>query len=242
MTNQIQKPHYEVEDLPPHDVDTQIALFEQSAETVKGSAEAAQALYVNAEAVLGNAYHAAQQAQDAELAKQIDDVWEQVQGMITNIHRHGAVLHGSKETIAALKNQRDTILKELNGIKDAVANHDTTHALLRDFVTSLEEEWNEELMWADDMWHDNDSNDYSDVEFTLTKVVGLDTTIARKLIILLRDVEDERNLTDEQIDLLKRLALTLPDSDEVTEDESDEPLTDDDDVPWHILEDEDGDE
>lgn len=210
------QPHYVVEDIPPDDPDTQIALFEQSAETVKGSAEAAQELYINAEAVLGKAYHTAQQANNAGLAKQIDDVWGQVQDMITSVHRYGAVLHGSKETIIALKNQRDKLVTELNGIKDAVANHDITHALLSDFVTSLEDEWNEELMWADD--YDYADATYNNMQFTFMKVVGLTLSKAAEVIELLRDDDDERNLTDEQIDLLKRFALTLSDSDEEDED------------------------
>lgn len=59
---QIQKPHHQVEDIPPDDVDTKVTLFEQSLNVVKGSAESAEWLRKNAEIVLGEVFHTAEKA------------------------------------------------------------------------------------------------------------------------------------------------------------------------------------
>lgn len=112
------KSHYEVEDIPPGDLETQIALFEQATATVKGSAEAADDFCKNAEKVLGQAFDMAHEAGNMELARQINDLWDGVQRTTVDIHRQGAVIQGSKGAVIESIKQRDRVLRELKDLSD----------------------------------------------------------------------------------------------------------------------------
>lgn len=210
MTTPIQKPHYAVEDLPPDDADTKIALFEQAAETVKGSTEAAEWLRKNAEVVLGHVFETADKAGDTSLAERVNDLWEQVQTVTALVPRQGAVIAGSKEAMTALKAQRDKVVEELKGIREALGEYDTEHPELVDYAETLQEMWQEyDWMWQDDYSYDAAfDNIREDLLQTFRNQVGMTAYQAEKAFDLI--VGTPGLLTDEQIGILKQFAATLP--------------------------------
>lgn len=225
----IQQPHYQVEDIPPDDPDTQIALFEQSAETVKGSAEAADWLLKNAEVVLGHVFQAAEKAQDAELAERVNDVWERVQAVTTIVTRQGAVIAGAKEGMTALKEQRDKVVEELQSIRAALEEYDTDHPELADYAETLQEMFDEQTAEYWDQWgYDIAYNDiYENLERTFTHYAKMSRKAADSLVTLL--LSTPGLLTDEQKDLLRQLGKTVSDTEVEAE-------------PKAVEDDEDGDE
>lgn len=225
MTTPIRKPHYAVEDIPPDDVDTQLALFEQSTDVVKGSTEAADWLLKNAQIVLGEVLKVAEAIKDTELAEKVNKVWGQIQSVTAIVSRQGAVIAGSKEAMAALKKQRDQIAKELNGIKKAVGENDFEHEALSDFVEAL-----------NDMWIEDNEAYYADLQYNsvydvLHKAGMTHLEVDRFMDILKGDLP----ITDEQSGLLKQFLATMRDDEDVTEAESD-------DYAFAFDDDEDGDE
>lgn len=219
MTDQIQKPHHKVEDIPPDDADTQIALFEQSAEAVKGSAEAAEWLLKNAELVLGHVFETAEKAKDTELAERVQGVWGGVQEVTTYIQRQGAVIQGSKEAMKAVKEQRDKVLEEIKGIREALAEYDTEHPELSDYAEALQQRWEDYAVdyYYDDFYEDAQESIRDSIEYSLKKYTGMTGQQADMLLDLI--LYSPRDMTDEQKDLFKKLALTLlPGEDEDGED------------------------
>lgn len=207
----ITKPHHQVEDIPPDDVDTQLALFEQSTDVVKGSAEAAEWLLKNAELVLGHVFQTAEKAKDTELAERVQDVWSGVQTVTDFISRQGAVIAGSKEALAALKAQRDKVFEELKGIREALNGYDTDHPELADYAETLQEMWEEYSWMYDDTSYDIAFDNIRD-EFlsTFRRYAHVPERIAEKIFDLL--IHTPGLLTGEQKDLLKKLALTIEDA------------------------------
>lgn len=203
------KTHYEFEDIPPDDPDTKIALFEQSVDAVKGSAEAAEWLLKNAEVVLGEVYRAAEKAKDAELAVRVDDVWSGVQSVTTYIQRQGAVIAGSKEAIKAVKEQRDKVLEEIKAIREALNEYDTTHPELADYAETLQEMWEEDTTeYWDTYGYDFAFDDIeTEIVSNLAEYGEMSRPAARDLFDLLKNTPGL--FTDEQKDLLKKLGATL---------------------------------
>lgn len=242
MTTPIQKPHYQVEDVPPDDVDTQIALFEQAADTVKGSAEQSDWLLKNAEVVLGHVFKTAKDAGDTELAERVNDVWERVQTVTTIVTRQGAVIAGSKEAMAALKAQRDKVVEELKSIREALNEYDTEHPELVDYAETLQEMWQEyDWMYQDDYSYDAAfDNIREDMLQTFRTRIGMTDYQAGKAFDLIAGAPGL--LTDEQIGLLKQFAATLPQAPQVVPQPDDEDDDDERDLSELIFDDEDGDE
>jgi hypothetical protein len=211
MTDKV-KTHYEVEDLPPDDPDTKVALFEQAAETAKDGAAVAEQIRADAEAVLGSIFQAADNAGDTALANRVNDVWEQIQTLTTVAVRQGAALSGANGAIGALKEQRDKVLVELKGIKEALGSYDTDHPELIDYAETLQDMF-EESQWD---YFDDSSYDIAwenirdDVLRTLEQTVSMTHIEADKFFNLL--VNTPGNLTDEQIDILKHFGATLRDN------------------------------
>jgi truncated hemoglobin YjbI len=212
----IQQPHYAVEDIPPDDVDTKLQLFEQSTDVVKGSAEAADWLLKNAEIVLGEVFSAAEKAKDTELAERVNDLWSGVQTTTGFLVRQSAVITGSKETIAALKAQRDKLVADWNSVREALAGYDTDHPELVDYAETLQEMWQEyNSMWYDDTSYDIAfDNIRDDMLLTFRNRVGMTQYQAGKAFDLI--VGTPGLLTDEQIGILKQFAATLPQRTDVT--------------------------
>jgi hypothetical protein len=236
----IQKPHYAVEDIPPDDVDTKIALFEQAADTVKDSTKAADWLLKNAEVVLGHVFETAEKANDKELAERVNDVWSQVQAVTTVVTRQGAVIAGSKEAMSALKAQRDKVVEELKGIREALDDYDTEHPELVDYAETLQSMWEEYDSYYDDSSYDIAfENIQEDMLQTFRTRIGMTAYQAGKVFDLI--VGTPGLLTDEQIGILKQFAATLPSGAAATLPDDDE---DDDerDLSDLIFDDEDGDE
>jgi hypothetical protein len=241
MTTPIQKPHYQVEDVPPDDVDTKIALFEQAADTVKGSAEAADWLLKNAEVVLGHVFETAEKAKDSELAERVNDVWERVQAVTTIVTRQGAVIAGSKEAMSALKAQRDKVVEELKGIREALGEYDTEHPELVDYAETLQSMWEEYDSYYDDSSYDIAfENIQEDMLQTFRTRVGMTAYQAEKAFDLI--VGTPGLLTDEQIGILKMFAATLPKGVEAVTAPDEEDDDDERDLSDLIFDDEDGDE
>lgn len=212
MTDQT-KSHYAVEDIPPDDIDTQVKLFEEAASTVKDGAEVAKQLREDAEKVLGGIFHAADKAGDTALAERVNDVWEQVQSLATVATRQGAALRGANGAIGALKEQRDKVLQELNGLKEAIDNLDTNHEALSDFVEELEQGWYEWQQYSgaydqeyDQAYDDAHDNIRSDIFRILKDRIGMTYTEADVFYTL---ISGEEILTQKQIDILKQFAVTL---------------------------------
>lgn len=203
------KTHYDVEDIPPDDPDTKVALFEQSADAVKGSAEAADWLLKNAEVVLGHVFQTADKAGDSALAERVNDVWDGVQQVTTFISRQGAVIQGSKEAVKALKEQRDKVLEEIKAIRAALNEYDTTHPELADYAETLQEMFEEDSAnYFDDYGYDLAYDDISETIIdNLIEHGAMSRFEARTLFDLLRDTPGL--MTDEQKDLLKKLGATL---------------------------------
>lgn len=201
--------HYEVEDIPPNDVETQVALFEQANETVKDDVSVAERIRMDAEQVLGSIFHDADKAGNTSLANRVNDIWEQVQTLTTVAVRQGAALRGANGAISALKDQRDKVLAELKDITNAIENLDTDHEALSEFVETLEEGWEEDqsYYWEEysfDLAHDNIREEIAQV---LSDKASFGWREANRLFDLLTYKPDK--LTDEQLDLLKQLGETL---------------------------------
>lgn len=210
--------HYEVEDVPPNDVDTQVQLFEQSNQTVKDGATVAEQIRTDAEQVLGSIFHDADKAGNTSLANRVNDVWEQVQTLTTVAVRQGAALNGANGAITALKDQRDKVLKELNGIKEAIRDFDTGHEALSEFVEGLEQSWDENMTdWYYDSYFDDAYDTVrEEMFFIFRNRVGMSNAEADVMFALLKGDE---LMTDEQVDLLKKFAVTLRQKDESKADE-----------------------
>lgn len=220
MTEQVQKPHYQVEDIPPDDVDTKLQLFEQSTDVVKGSAEAAEWLRKNAKVVLGHVFETAEKAKDTELAERVNDVWERVQAVTTIVTRQSAVIAGSKEALAALKAQRDKVIEEIKGIREALNSYDTDHPELADYAETLQEMFEEDGATYWDEWgYDVAYNDvHENLNRTFCSYARMSRKVADRLTTLL--LSTPGLLTNEQKDLLRQLGKTLSDTEAVNEPEA----------------------
>ncbi len=218
MTEQTQKPHYQVEDLPPDDPDTKVALFEQAADAVKGSAESAEWLLKNAEVVLGHVFQTADKAGDTALAERVNDVWDGVQQVTTFISRQGAVIQGSKEAMAALKAQRDKLLEDWKSVREALTHYDTSHPELADYAETLQEMFEEDSSsYYDDFFEDAQESVRDSIEYSLKKYIGMTGQQADMMLDLI--IYTPGNMTDEQKDLLKKFAVTLLPGEDETESE-----------------------
>lgn len=199
--------HYDVEDVPPQDADTKVTLFEQAAETVKDAPAVAKGLRDKAEKVLGGIFDAADKAGDTALAERVNDVWEQVQSLATVAVRQGAALRGASGAMTAIKEQRDKVLEELSGLKEAIDNLEIDHPDLEGFVETLEEGWQEsQWYYYDEYYDDAYSNIREDIFHILRNRVGMTNGEADLFFAF---IKGEEIMTDEQIDLLKQFAVTL---------------------------------
>jgi hypothetical protein len=146
MTDEIKKTsHYDVEDLPPVDVDTTLALYEQSKAVVAGNAERAERLIGEAAPLLEDIYNAASAAKNSELMATVNSAWEKTQELAKMVGQQGAALTGADVALDVVMKSRDMILEELNLILKGIEEVDPSlHPKLEAFeqaVIEYEHEW-----------------------------------------------------------------------------------------------------
>lgn len=204
-------------------VQTQLETFEAALETVGDAIPRTKALLEESEAMLGQVYAAVES--DTALATRVNAAWERVQALAALSAQQSAVLRGAGGAIGELTEQRNQVVKELSGIREALESFDTGHNELAGFVEGLEEMWSEETMyWYEDTFYDDAYETIlSDVSETLTTALGGVESFAsmKRTSNIMNFLRGERTLTEERIDLLRRLVESLEVDDEEDDEDSD---------------------
>ena len=131
--------HYDVEDMPRNDADTQVELYRQANEVVADGLKHAHDLFKKAEAYLHELFVEAENASNGHLMSRINDTYEAVQKMAALMGQQGAALNGANSAIDAITVQRDAVLGELDDLQSAIREYDFSHEGLVDFVDELRE-------------------------------------------------------------------------------------------------------
>jgi hypothetical protein len=201
------KTHYDVEDIPSADADTQLALYEQACDVVEiGDG---QRLFQALEATLREIFVEAENVGNGYLMNKINEAWEDVQRMAAIMGQQGAVLTGANNALGALKTQRDAILEELNGIIFALQEVDSDHPRLveyTDMIRELEMDFYAES--SHQIVLDDVAASISDHLMTI-----LPADYSRKPYMVASDMlallQGEKHLNDEQRALLIQLCRSL---------------------------------
>ena len=131
--------HYDVEDMPRNDADTQVELYRQANEVVADGLKHAHDLFRKAESHLQEMFVEAENASNGDLMNRINGAYDAVQRMAALIGQQGAALNGANGAMDALLTQRDSVLHELDDLQNAIREYDFSHAGLVDFVDELRE-------------------------------------------------------------------------------------------------------
>lgn len=213
MTDEIQKSHSDVEDEPKADVDTSLAMYEQSKAVVAGGTERAERLLGEAGAVLEEIYNAASAAQNTDLMAQVNAAYAKTQELAQIVGQHNAALNGADVVIDVMKESRDAALDELNNLIKGLDQADTSlHPKLQEFEEYLSEMIEDDMSWY---WEDtafDRANEQQEAELysALAQYVehpssGVRRAAVRNFIALIYD-NKEKNA--EQKELLKKLLET----------------------------------
>jgi hypothetical protein len=209
MTEEIKQTHYDVEDEPKADVDTTLAMYQQSKAVVAAGTARAEGLLGEAGPILETIYNIASASQDSEMMAAVDAAWAKTQELAQIVGQHNAALNGANVVIDVMKQSRDAALDELNTILKGLEEGDSSlHPLLQEFEQQIEDYSNE--------WAYEDAMEYADEivdnQFfdTLDSLVKHESSAVRwrtvqNLVAVMRGLGD---MSDEQKGLIEQLLKT----------------------------------
>lgn len=211
--------HYDQEDNITETLDIKLALYQESRAVVKDGSDLAERLLGEAEPLMAALYDAAKNAGAADLMATVNDAWGKTQQLAKAIGQQDAALNGADATIAAIKESREAILKELDILKNGLKELDAeAHPLLEQFRNTIEAEAVESaaydyLMFADDPAFDIEviiDRVYESLEPLVEQMEGFNRINLKQCCESLVEIlfgDDGWN--DEQGNLLMRLLKSL---------------------------------
>jgi hypothetical protein len=213
VTDEIKKTHYDVEDIPPADVNSTLELYQQSKAVVAGGADRAERLLGEVGPVLETIYDIASANQNADMMAAVNSAWAKTQELAKIVGQQGAALTGADVAFDVLKQSRDKALDELNLILRGIEEADASlHPKLEEFEFAIVQ-YQEEI-WIESAYEDayEWADETIDNEFfeTLDKLVKHDSMTVRHHAIreLLDLLRGEEKMNDEQKVLVGQLLKT----------------------------------
>lgn len=198
--------HYDMEDIPDNDVDTQIELYQQAQQVIADADP--QAMFAQVEHKLEKLFVDAENSGNQQAMQLINESYEHVQRMAAFMGQQGAVLRGADGAIDTLKKQRDEIMTELQDLLEALEAGDGQHDKLIEFAEMIaENEQDYYYSYGAELWD-------QDLQERVAAVITpwLDGTdekpwwVAHKLMHLL---ETEDAATPEQVAIFQQLFATF---------------------------------
>lgn len=151
-----EKTHYDVEDVPPVDVETSLAMYEQSKTVVAGGVDHANHLLSEAGPLLESLFNMASAQQDEDLMAAVNSAWDKTQQLATIVSQQSAAINGADVVIGVVQQSRKAVLAELNTILKGLKDMDSdSHPLVEQFRNMVEIEA-QEMMYEDMMWSGDD--------------------------------------------------------------------------------------
>lgn len=213
----VEKTHYDMEDTPPADVDTTLAMYEQSKAVVANGAALSDHLLSEAGPLLEAIYNAASAAQNADLMNAASHAWDKTQELAKIVGQQNAAINGADVVIGVIKESRQKVLDELNTILKGLDENDSAvHPKLEAWREEIEEYARE---WAyEDLMHNDDSEYGFDTEMLVDEVFGniealladvrfIDRTrVTQKFVDIIMGYDE---CTDEQASLFRQLFKSL---------------------------------
>lgn len=200
--------HYDLEDVPPLDGDTQIDMYISARQAVADAPVKANAALDMIGAALEELYTVAESRQDSSALLAINDAWEKVQSIAAQVGHQNAALTGADKAIEVLRNQRESLAYELEELLAAVDDLDTSHPVLESAFETLRESADEmSYEWATERL-------YSDIYDTLRPIaaaVNPAASVYKLCDRLVQLLTGDRALTATQNDLLHQLIVTIQD-------------------------------
>lgn len=132
--------HYDYEDTPPADGDTQIDMYRSARALTLDAPLKANAALDMIGAALEELYAAAESRNDQPAMVAINDAWHRTQTIVQHITHDAAALAGADVAIDTLREQREAIAHELSDIVTAIAQVDAENPRISELVVALRQD------------------------------------------------------------------------------------------------------
>lgn len=198
--------HYNYEDIPPADGDTQIDMYQQARQLTLDAPIKANAAMDMIAAALEELYRAAESRADEPAMLAINDAWERTNSIVQHIVHGASALAGADIAIDTLRNQRESLAYELETLIDAINSLDASDPRLEDAFNTLREEAAEEAdEWATDVL---DNSMYETMR-PIIREIDPQANIYKRTEWLIQLFTGDRLMTDEQRHLVTALFQTM---------------------------------
>jgi hypothetical protein len=198
--------HYDLEDIPPQDGDTQIDLYESARAITKDAPTKAQASLDQIGAALEELYIAAQSRDDSAAMTAITDAWQRAQSIAEHVVQSGAALAGADAAVEVLRQQRESLAYELETLLQAIDDLDTSHPTLESAFESFRDEAIEQAdEWASEVLYDSI---YAAMKPIIVSF-ATEKSVYRLTDRLIQMFTGDRALTPLQQDLILQLLQTI---------------------------------